>query len=441
MEFRHTKGILTDSSTSDPVLDADFIVSAMVTGFAIQRLQSNCDVQFDIAPKEAGDDDAKWQRQLDQLDKVAQAIGDAAKTFLGVQTGNPNVRAGTAVDHRQGAVIVGIYGIAGHERPTTGDIQDPTDALSVGGKVLFDLIKTKDEDPSYQYVGRGAYTGFVDDIGTQEGAHPIGPLSSVRTAIPGNTAAHGTITGWFPRWLPRADDDIWGPRLRYGKSIQEPDSHIGWGIIGGNTAGREPDDRPNPLNATNHADQTSSIMHVLQGMDFLDEGDDVGICGYTHGMIRAIYSAYEHGPSCIPYEITVGHDTTKLSSCLGCSVFMTATGYTPSSIHLGSAESWSPFYGNLSDPYGRYEPAIDLNVMRDLNQRFARYCDNAIRLGLAALPVSRISEQYHASRKGLHDMLGAEFSNDRHVASALFLDALTVHGKDVDRLGRVYAMG
>ena len=66
--------------------------------------------------------------------------------------------------------------------------------------------------------------------------------------------------------------------------------------------------------------------------------------GYTHGMIQAIYKAYSLGPSCAPYEIAVGDQTTKMASCVPCTLFMLAQGYPPTSTHLGRGESWAPLY-------------------------------------------------------------------------------------------------
>jgi hypothetical protein len=42
--------------------------------------------------------------------------------------------------------------------------------------------------------------------------------------------------------------------------------------------------------------------------------------------------------------MSLGVNTFKLASCIGCSFFMFANGYAPSATHLGRAESWLPLY-------------------------------------------------------------------------------------------------
>ena len=90
------------------------------------------------------------------------------------------------------------------------------------------------------------------------------------------------------------------------------------------------------------ADQIEREMRDVYGMVFADEPTMTDIATYTHGMIQAVYKAYALGPGCARYEIAVGDVTKKMASCLGCTLFMYATAYPPTAIHLGSAESWAP---------------------------------------------------------------------------------------------------
>jgi hypothetical protein len=113
-------------------------------------------------------------------------------------------------------------------------------------------------------------------------------------------------------------------------------------------------------------------------------------------MIQAIYKAYALGPSCAPYEIAVGDETKKMASCLGCTLFMYAVGYPPTSIHLGSAESWAPLYSPYN-PNGPTEPN-EPGVIRDLNNSWFARCREWLAIGLDVLDDAHIAASHRSSR-------------------------------------------
>src|SRR5262249_50803674 len=155
-----------------------------------------------------------------------------------------------------------------------------------------------------------------------------------------------------PRWLPPADSPLWQKRKRAGM-----DTYVPWGLIGGEKAGEAR--KESGSGATNEADFITVSMRNV-GMVFNGDIAENDIAMYTHGMIQAIYKAYGLGPNCEPYEIAVGDVTKKMASCLTCSLFMYATGYPPTSIHLGRGESWAPLYQpyNPNGPAGDHEAAV-----------------------------------------------------------------------------------
>jgi hypothetical protein len=159
--------------------------------------------------------------------------------------------------------------------------------------------------------------------------------------------------------------------------------------------------------------------------------DDIAM--YTHGMIQAIYKAYGLGPNCEPYEIAVGDVTKKMASCLTCTLFMYATGYPPTSIHLGRGESWAPLFQpyNPNGQAGDHEAA----VVRDLNNAWYEKCLEWLRTGLDILDDLRIAEGHRPSRDAVRRYLSANHS-DPTVGGILILDAVTIHAGESDRIGR-----
>ena len=154
---------------------------------------------------------------------------------------------------------------------------------------------------------------------------------------------------------------------------------------------------------------------------------------YTHGMIQAIYKAYALGPSCAPYEIAVGDQTKKMASCLGCTFFMYAVGYPPTSIHLGSAESWAPLYAPYN-PDGPTEPN-EQGVIRDLNNAWSARCGEWLTLGLEVLDDAHIAASHRSSRDAVGQFMESRAA-DPSTAANLILDALTVHDPELNRIAR-----
>ncbi|MGW1194824.1 hypothetical protein ACWD4B_03025 [Streptomyces sp. NPDC002536] len=402
---------MTDSESSDPGIEADVIMTAAVLGLAVSHIKSQIPIQFDMDPRDKGKDEESFRAVIGQL-KTAAAGYLSRNNLLPAAT----ISAGFAPQHTKGAVIVGVYRMAGQEPPSS--VNEPT--LSPNGKELYERIRNEKVP---QYVGRGAYTGFVDNRNTIGNTDPIGPLSTTRFLVPGSL--HET-PGPHPRWLPSNQSPLWDPRLRRAQ-----DSHIPWGMIGGDKARNA----PNPhicTGAANEADQITGLMKT-QGMVFEGEPLSDRITGYTHGMIQAIYRAYALGPNTTPYEITVGTGTTKLASCLPCSLFMIALGYPPTSIHLGRGESWVPLF----EPYipGRSSEPAEQAVIRDLNSSWQDKCAEWLALGLDVLGQEGVTVDHQESVTAVRNYLDTH-SRDKSVASVLILDAVTIHESETNRIAR-----
>jgi hypothetical protein len=410
-KFRQTRGIVT--TDGDPELESDVIMTAAALGFAASYIaETGNPIQFDMDPLEA----PKEPERARQFEATVARMDAAVTVWLEKKGKAPGaVKSGTSPGYTQGAIIMGVYTLAGKTAPQT--VSAPV--LSEKGQALWEKIRTLSVP---QYTGRGAYTGFVDNKNTEGDTNPVGPRSTARFRAPEPT---GLKPDPHPRWLPPADSPLWQKRKRAGT-----DTYVPWGLIGGERAGEAR--RETGTGATNEADFITVSMSNA-GMVFNGDVTTNDIAMYTHGMIQAIYKAYGLGPNCEPYEIAVGDVTKKMASCLTCSLFMYATGYPPTSIHLGRGESWAPLYQpyNPNGPAGDHEAA----VTRDLNNAWYQKCLEWLSTGLEVLDDTHIAEDRKASRDAVRAYLRANQS-DPTVGGVLILDAVTVHAGESDRIAR-----
>jgi hypothetical protein len=425
MTLRRTQSIVSDEPRSDPVTDADVIMTAAALGLAADYIATaRQPLQFDMDPLEAGRDRSKLATFEQTVAKMDVAVA-AYLTRVGLAPAH--VQAGLSPGYWQGAMIMGVYALAGQRPPSAtdpGSVASPLVApvLSEQGQRLWDAIQAV-SPATPQYTGRGAYTGFVDNNNTVGNTAPVGPRSTIRMVAPA-TGADGSPS---ERWLPPEGHALWAVRQRRGT-----DTFVPWGLIGGNSARNEPGPA-NPTMAANQADQIEREMRDVYGMVFANEPSMTDIATYTHGMIQAIYKAYALGPSCVPFEIAVGDQTKKMASCLGCTLFMYATGYPPTSIHLGSAESWAPLYAPYN-PNGPTEPH-EHAVIRDLNNVWSERCGEWLSMGLDVMDDQHIAAGHLASRDAVREFLLAR-QGDPSVGGNLVLDALTVHDSEANRIAR-----
>lgn len=448
MSLRRTRTIVTDVKSGDEItkiqLEADVIMTAAILGLAattIQAQKQNKDlkapmgIRFDMDPKDKDSNPGEWDTFKQTVAKMNRAVAD----YMKVNT-KTLVNAGLSEAFAQGAVIMGVYNLAGHTAPPS--VQTPS--ISADGKALYDKISKDSLGGTPMYVGRGAYTGFVDNYVDNSKKPPqktaVGPLSTARFIAPQPHSVLGdTIESLlYPRWLPPDDSTIWNNRKRMDGPNK--DTYAAWGLISGDKATeRNPKINPN----LNTADATEDAMKS-QGMKFFPDLPPKGamprtdIAGYTHGLVQAIYKAYHNGPQAVPYEIAVGSQTTKLASCFACTTFMTALGYPPTSIHLGRAESWMPLFY----PYTpELKPDVsELPTIRDLNNRWFEACDQYLNVGLVIMDDAHISDAGHkAARDSVAAYLktnankGSSAPNSASVAATLILDALTIHKSEAPR--------
>lgn len=253
------------------------------------------------------------------------------------------------------------------------------------------------------YQGRGAYTGLVDN-----------PIEDNKKLYP---TMRVDVTGYSDRsWLGKKDIAYWGL--------------IGW------------------------KDDTSiNLAPLPEGMGTIPaENPPQNLkIGYIHGMCSAIVSCVYEGPWCTPYEMATGEATTKMASCFPCATYMYSAGFSPSSIHLGRGESWVPPHDCKRlewDNTKQKSTNINKKISENLQQNWNREIYKQMDIGLKCMVKAKkyINNGHNSIVLDLQKRLENYFNNGvsdiekdeirETYGGALFLDALTIHDKEISRLTR-----
>lgn len=149
------------------------------------------------------------------------------------------------------------------------------------------------------------------------------------------------------------------------------------------------------------------------------------VVGYTHGMIFAEHICKVAGGG-TAYEVSMNEQTCKNASCFGCTTFMFANGMPPSWLHLGRAESWSPlpeFAGNYT--YRAHFNAQTLvQVAKNMNKAWADATARWLKSGVNYINRSSQASFVKIMIRGKTNQVLANW----------FLDALSIHKSDLDRI-------
>lgn len=222
----------------------------------------------------------------------------------------------------------------------------------------------------------GAYYGIVDDPDTKQGGFVA---SSVRRLI--------TFDAEGGRWKSNEDYQ---------------------GLIGGE-GGKN-------FEAQHGSFEKHNLIKAWDGKN--------KVVGYCHGMTWAIQRAKEIGPWATPYELGVGAKTKKLASCMGCTSFMYATGYPPSAMHIGSAQSWAPL-----PPAGPDNPRGKDDLVKALNEAWAADMAGYLLLGSKILKTVGTNDgKYNRHAGRLHEKIKSLGNGKSFLQAAnIYLDASTIH--------------
>ena len=264
------------------------------------------------------------------------------------------------------------------------------------------------------YIGRGAYCGLVIDA---EG-NAVTAMSTIRTTLNQDTPAIGA------RWCPPVDAQV-----RVAQYPKDPQA-TPWGVIGG-------------LPLQSFLQQQGMRFYPQENGEPVPLDVDTDIVGYTHGMIRCIYETSRIGQG-VAFEMSIGTDTFKLASCFSCSMFMSSNGVDASSTHLGRGESWAPYYSGESHNASHCpeQQPIEAAILQ-CNLKHSRFMHDAMTRGAAALEQSPdwVNPSHRSALQGLHEKLGESGSTTNTVARDLYLDAMTYHKSDLQRLNSALVYG
>nr|BFD33553.1 hypothetical protein GTC16762_31720 [Pigmentibacter ruber] len=254
-------------------------------------------------------------------------------------------------------------------------------------------------DESFGYQGIGAYTGCV--------LHKNGRTSyssTIRTTIPRDN--YYFISDMY-REYKISRGERWNPKKRKNY----PDN-LPWGIL-----------------SIKNLNDKDYLIEGMASVVYSDGNIETDIVGYTHGMVQGIYISLAQGNESKPYEIAVGKKTTKLASCLGCSLFMHANGYPPSSMHLGSSASWAPMYPYHKIGKNYLESKEVEYAIHNANLKWDRFCKRALKTGrdilYRAKSLNKVNTEYYTSLN-LFNLFFESNKYESYMASNLILDAFTI---------------
>lgn len=382
-----------DAATA--TLEADVIFGCVFLGLVNAALKENVVLRWDVESLDAltsekyPEKQSNVERDALDLERVLRRL-QTLTGVKGAQIGvgeSPQYNDNTSDEH--GAINVFIAArtdVAGDAQPVR--LTPPVD------RFVRELLDNKVLMEHYIDKEFGAYYGIVDD----EANTAPRVISSVRRLI-----AHDQEGGRWNRGVP---------------------FH---GLIGYDDPAR----RDTANQARKQAGSWESARTIKEW------NGQTAVCGYCHGMVWAIAQQKREFPHGHAYEMGLGKNTHKLSSCFGCSTFQIANDRYPSSMHLGRSDSWVPL--PAFSPFGDNEDQSEAEqqVFAALNQRWAEHVSGWLRLGLKRVLDAEggvFPPPVVETGKRLEQAVGKR--KDARAVANLFLDALTVHDKDLLRLKR-----
>lgn len=372
------------------MVDANAVVVSTIVGFYASRLKLG---EVPVLSYEKEADREEHRQAIVGLNRVLSGAG------FGLPHDGLPISATPA--YLTGSPSSTNFAITGHQRspghrelsPQARGFALELIANTTGG--LRGQFRSGDQDTG-AIRERGAYYGIVDDPEGRE----TRLISTTRRLIP-----YRGVEGY--RWK-KGEKGHGFIQAQYG-ALQNPQGKDHWDM--GSMASLD-----------------TPFERRIRSGDLPNENE--GVVGYCHGMNWAIMHCKLLGRG-TPYEIAVGEGTTKLASCFGCTTFMYATGFPPSAIHFGRAESWVPVPDNALDNPEIGKPVPNSKI-RDLLTQWSAAVAGYIRGGAEILAKSSISEEYRTRVQHLKASCSGSIS-DRDVANK-FLDALTMHESEVKRV-------
>ncbi|WP_428242908.1 hypothetical protein [Gynuella sp.] len=442
---------------------ADLIITSVILGFSGTRYYLNQPCSFEVEleplPEDKQKDQTRDKNGLTAMDRWEIANALEQQNFITTVACLADVldryQGGMGdwlVDRQsqkggKGELITGREGGAGIESADRDKVPKSWKTRQ--------LIKKLTDDPHNQwaiqnkiYIGRGAYTGIYDDD-----VEYFGDISY----------ENGTSTR--PTLRVFREDKAWLPT----RSPNDEYKNVPWGVIGVPT---DPKYYKKDAKVSNYDSIKDEGMGPLPGNPEVNKSKKIG---YIHGLCSAVHVCAFHGPWTTPYEVATGNLTTKIASCFPCTTFLYASGYPPSSAHLGRGESWVPPIKDDQVAVEKDSYPIDIEPEKSLiakgNPYYEEDCDSFktrwdddiadyLRLGIEIITMGEqreaqrlekvlvgglenklealvvMSSEYKETLGALQTFVAAKHTNDE--LSSRFLDALTIHDSEWKRVKRTF---
>jgi hypothetical protein len=394
---------------SDVIFTAAFIGATLFQNERKGGLTWRVDMEPNTDPnktrEQRTDDDLASMKSLND---ACSKVNNVVRTLLGIDKGG--VAWGLTPTFGRGGMI-----LAGERARDEYAKVDPAYAKTAYTYLTASQKKASENRRGEEmYVGRGAYCGLVlDDDG-----NAVTAMSTIRTALNQDTPGVGV------RWLPPLDAPV-----RLAQYPNEPTTAT-WGIIG---------------------DAKTQAIIAQEGMRFFPQSEgqpipldvNADVAGYAHGMIRCVYETVRIGQG-TAFEMSIGTNTFKLASCMSCSSFMMANGVDASSTHLGRGESWAPYYSGESHNPSHFHGAHTIDAAIALcNAKHAAFMHRCLIAGVQAMQNAPtwVEKDHRTALARLREHLEQEATTENTVARDLYLDAMTFHKSDAQRLNSALSYG
>jgi hypothetical protein len=433
MAWNRTGSILGSGASAE--YEADVIFTAAFVGLAADFARKNKQwrvamepemtlksVLGDQRPARTADD----RKAMEKHNQLCTRVNQAVRNYLNVDNAKP-LTWGFTPSFAAGGMIAG--------GPAASQLDLTLNAAfkQFARKYLTNAkTPTNRTDVGDMYIGRGAYCGLVLD----EQGDAVSAMSTVRTTIKENSQLYpAPLNGQVgDRWCPPSTNPKYGEDSTSVQTAPVNKSWI-WGMIGDKAAMQQ--------------DLQNQGMKFYMGNDNR-KGTD--LVGYTHGLPRAVYECVRAHKG-HPYEMSIGTQTFKLASCMGCTFFMIANGFEPSASHVGRSESWAPLYhvqGNNPSPVlAPIDKDHDQIAAFELaNNRWADAVAGWMKEGIAAMDLligdGWITDNHKPALAALKTKVAdtnQATPAKRRICCNLLLDAFTWHKSDADRVNDTMKIG
>jgi hypothetical protein len=170
----------------------------------------------------------------------------------------------------------------------------------------------------------------------------------------------------------------------------------------------------------------NAVYAVLEGNRIIEKRfsfDEPYKCGYLfgscHGMIRAM-ALFPPVPQqdTVYVELALGDNTTKVSSCVPCSIFMSSFGKPASSIHLGRGDNWN----------------MPQEITKVVKDQWRNYVVNYYLTGIESFNPLVLYNNHQCSLGEFISQHICRTSGDIEEIPDIFLEALTFESSFTDRI-------